>query len=203
MTARPPRHRPSNAPTLNLRRQNGRQPLARKTRPWRGSAQGRSTLTTRRTRGRSAARNGRSSSARGSGAARTRRYILASALTPTRRMARNLNHSFNGAIRRARARLGAIPKDKDIVAELAEIEGASWCALLGGFCRCRPPRRSRLPPRPAALPRHRVLHARALDHGRPHRPRPRPRRLVLRRPLAPRAQGLEPVARHQQERVES
>ena len=37
----------------------------------------------------------------------------------------------------------------------------------------------------------------------PHRPRPRPRRLVLRRPLAPRAQGLEPVARHQQERVES
>ena len=50
---------------------------------------------------------------------------------------RNLegNHSFNGAIRRARARLSAIPKDTNVVAELAEIEGASWCALLGGFCR--------------------------------------------------------------------
>ena len=64
------------------------------------------------------------------------------------------------------------------------------------------PRRSRLPPRPAALPRHRFLRARALDHGRPHRPRPRPRGPLLRRPLAPGAQGLEPVARHQQERVE-
>ena len=52
-------------------------------------------------------------------------------------LVRNLegNHSFNGAIRRARARLSAIPKDTNVVTELAEIEGASWCALLGGFCR--------------------------------------------------------------------
>ena len=52
-------------------------------------------------------------------------------------LVRNLegNHSFNAAIRRARARLGAIPRDTDVVAELAEIESASWCALLGGFCR--------------------------------------------------------------------
>ena len=64
------------------------------------------------------------------------------------------------------------------------------------------PRRGRLPPREITLQDHRVLRARALDHGRPHRPRPRPRRPVLHRFMASSSQGLEPVARHQQGRVE-
>lgn len=52
-------------------------------------------------------------------------------------LVRNLegNRSFNGAIRRARSRLAAIPRETEVMAELAEIEEASCCVLMGGFCR--------------------------------------------------------------------